>query len=227
MSFAYIIRDKGTILVDAGVPKQIDRFADTCARLSINPSDIQLIVLTHGHWDHIGSARAIKDLTGAEIALHEYEKDCLQESLDLDVHGVTAFGKIMAGAIRLAGRIRPEHHLETATVDVVLRDGVLPLAIYGIPGRIFYTPGHTNGSVSVLLDNGDAMVGDLAMGPSPLGMQAGASIFAEDLNEVYKSWKKILDAGAKTIYPSHGKRFPASRLADLLKVASSLHSASK
>jgi glyoxylase-like metal-dependent hydrolase (beta-lactamase superfamily II) len=77
----YIIQSEGTIMIDGGAPKQAKRFMEGLESLSMKPGDIQLIVLTHGHWDHIGSAKEIKEITGAPIALHRHEKDCLEKSL--------------------------------------------------------------------------------------------------------------------------------------------------
>ena len=96
-----------------------------------------------------------------------------------------------------------------AHVDVVLGDDGLSLADYGITGRILYTPGHSMGSVSVLLETGDAFVGDLAMNEFPLRLSPGLPIFAEDMQKVKESWKKLLDEGARIIYPAHGKPFSA------------------
>jgi len=79
---------------------------------------------------------------------------------------------------------------------------------YGIPGKILYTPGHSMGSVSVLLETGDAFVGDLAMSEFPLRLSPGLPILAEDMQQVKESWKRLMEAGAKTIYPAHGKSFP-------------------
>jgi len=83
----------------------------------------------------------------------------------------------------------------------------LPLIGYGIPGKILYTPGHSMGSVSVLLETGDAFVGDLAMNGFPLRYGPGLPIFAEDMQMVRESWRLLVDAGAETIYPAHGKPF--------------------
>jgi glyoxylase-like metal-dependent hydrolase (beta-lactamase superfamily II) len=96
-----------------------------------------------------------------------------------------------------------------AEVDIVLGDEGLGLTEYGIAGRVRYTPGHSSGSVSVLLDTGDAFVGDLAMSGLPLRLGPGLPILAEDMPSVKKSWIQLLDAGAETVYPAHGKPFPA------------------
>ncbi len=102
--------------------------------------------------------------------------------------------------------------ISATKVDIVLGDEETSLAPFGIPGRVLYTPGHTMGSVSVLLESGDAFVGDLAMNGLPLRLGPGVPVFADDLELVKKSWRLLLDQGAKTIYPGHGKPFPADVL---------------
>ena len=205
----YVIRAEGTILIDGGAPKKAKNFMKGIETLSIKPEDIQLIVITHGHWDHIGSAKEIKGITGAKIALHRNEKDWLEKSLKPLPPAVTLWGHIFA---KIMAIFVPLIHVPAADVDVVLGDEELSLADYGIPGRIIPTPGHSMGSVSVLLETGDAFVGDLAMNGLPLRIGPGLPIFAEDLQRVKKSWQLLLDKGAKTVYPAHGKPFSADAI---------------
>jgi hydroxyacylglutathione hydrolase len=81
--------------------------------------------------------------------------------------------------------------------------------LFGIPGKVVYTPGHTMGSVSVLLETGDAFVGDLAMSGFPVRFNPGPPVFAEDTKRVKESIRMLLERGAKTFYPGHGKPFAA------------------
>jgi len=205
----YVIRAEGTILIDGGAPNQAKNFKKAIETLSIKPNDIQLIVLTHGHWDHIGSAKDIKEITGAKIALHRNEKDWLEKSLKPLPPAVTLWGHIFAKIMTI---FVPFVNVPATEVDLVLGDEELSLADYGIPGKIIPTPGHSAGSVSVLLERGDAFVGDLAMNGFPLRMGCGLPIFAEDLQKVKKSWQLLLERGAKTVYPAHGKPFSADAM---------------
>ncbi len=67
----YVVKREGIILIDGGDPNKLANFKDGLAKASIQPEEIELIILTHGHWDHIGSARDIKELTRARVLMHE------------------------------------------------------------------------------------------------------------------------------------------------------------
>jgi hydroxyacylglutathione hydrolase len=56
----YVVKDRGTILVDGGAPGKSGLVLPGLGAAGVSPEDVKLIVLTHGHWDHIGCAAAIK-----------------------------------------------------------------------------------------------------------------------------------------------------------------------
>ncbi len=193
-------------MVDGGAPNQTKKFTQAVQKIGINIHDIRLIILTHGHWDHIGSAKEIKKLTGAKIALHHLEKEWLEKSLKPMPPGVTAWGNVLGKIITM---LLPLIRIPAADVDVVIGNEGLLLDKFGIPGKVIHTPGHSSGSVSILLESGEAFVGDMAMSGFPLRFSPGLPIFAEDPVKLNESWKFLLAQGAKTIYPSHGKPFSA------------------
>ena len=111
----------------------------------------------------------------------------------------------------------PLVHVPSTDVDVVLGDEEWSLGQYGIHGKVIPTPGHSSGSVSIVLERGDVFVGDLAMNKFPLRLSPGLPIFAEDCSSLKSSWQMLLDYGAKTIYPAHGKPFSADIIRRALK----------
>ena len=202
---AYLLCGKQNILIEAASPRKAKALAKALGELSIPPEDIKLIVPTHGHWDHIGSAHAFKELTGAPIALHETEADWLENGRVVVPPGVTTWGRIFGTIMRAGTRLV---RIETTSVDVRLGNDEMRLDEFGINGVILHTPGHTAGSVSILLDSGDAFVGDSAMNGLPLRRGPGLPIFAEDMDALKRSWVVLVERGAQTVYPAHGKPFP-------------------
>ena len=206
----YVIRDEGTIMIDGGPPGKKDDFIKAMRNIPMEPKDIKLIVITHGHPDHIGSARDIKELTSAKIAMHQLDVQCL-ETGDWKTTRMAraAKGNAWGWFITKLGRVVSPFasNVPSTGVEVVIKDDGLPMKEYGIPGQIVYTPGHTLGSISVLLDSGEAFVGDLAMNKLPLRRNPGLPILAEDIERVKESWRRLIDLGATTVYPGHGKPF--------------------
>jgi len=120
--------------------------------------------------------------------------------------GINLWGKVLEalGNIYLSFIDFP-----VTSVDLVLGDEEYSLESYGIHGKVIYTPGHSPGSMSLLLDTGDAFVGDLVMNGFPMRISLGKPIFAENANVLQESWRLLLSRGAKQIHPGHGKPFDA------------------
>ena len=203
---SYLIRGiNGIILVDAGTPNKIRSFKRKLARLHIHPEDIKLIVLTHSHFDHAGSAKDIQDLTGARVVMHEIEKAYFDEDRFAMPKGVNHMGKISLPVLfPLFKKIR----FKKPVIDVVVKNSEFSLKEFGFEGKIYHTPGHTPGSISLLLNSGEAFVGCQAHNGLPFRIKPGFPIYAMDIEKVKESWKLLIERGAKVIFPGHGKSFP-------------------
>jgi hydroxyacylglutathione hydrolase len=204
MDHCYVIQDKGTIMIDGGFPGTGRAFKQALTNLSIKPADIRLVILTHGHFDHVGSANDIRRLTGARVAMHRADREQLERDAMTWPPGVTAWGRISRGLFK---PIMSMLRYDIPQVDILLGDEGLSLDAYGVSGRIIHTPGHSPGSVSVLLDTGDAFVGCMAQNSLPFCFGPGLPIYAQDIEKVKKSWRLLITEGARTIYPGHGKSF--------------------
>ena len=207
---SYIIKDQGIVMVDGAPFKKASSFTGLLERHGIKPGEIKLIVLTHGDFDHVGGVRKIKELTGAKIAIHKNDSEHLEHGIFHWPEGATPWGKLSRFLFKpfmaYLGSFQP------AKADILLDDGGLTLKGYGIRGRVVHTPGHTPGSVSVLLETGDAFTGCLAHNRFPFVLRPSLPIYAKDLDLLKKSWKVVIGQGAKTIYPGHGKPFPLEKI---------------
>lgn len=204
----YLLRGERTILMDGGAWGGLPSFKRRLQSLKVDPKEIELILLTHGHWDHITCLAEIQELTGARIAIHEKDKYMVETGEPPFPDGVTIYGRMMAGVVKLL--LHP--HLSPFKVDTVIPDSGMSLKPFGIPGEVVYTPGHSMGHVSIILETGDALVGDMAMNDWYLRLTPGLPILADDIGMVVESWKKILPMGIKRIHPAHGRDFDVNWL---------------
>ncbi len=199
-------------MIDGGNPNKLKLFKRKLLKLGIEPNEIKLIVLTHSHFDHAGSASEIRDLTGARIALHESERTYTDSDDIIIPKGVNFLGKLTLPAFRIFKRIS----FPKFKPDILITDKPFSLSMYGIDGNIIHTPGHTMGSISVILSSGEAFVGCMAHNGLPFRIRPGLPIYAQDIEEIKRNWKILIDSGVKTIYPGHGKPFPVTIMKKLL-----------
>lgn len=209
----YVLRDRGVVVLDAGQPNRLPRFLRGLAEAGVRPEEVGLVLLTHAHWDHMGSAADIQSATGAPLAVHHSEAGWVEEANPPLPPGLTPWGRTFMALHRLA---LPFIELSPARVDLRLGDDPWSLEELGVPGVVIPTPGHSKGSVSVVLESGEAFVGDLAMNRFPLTLRPSLSILGDDMDTVKRSWVRILESGARTIYPAHGNPFPVEAIGRVL-----------
>ncbi|MEX0987025.1 MAG: MBL fold metallo-hydrolase [Bacteroidales bacterium] len=195
-----VYNSNAAILIDAGHSGTTTRFTEAIREIGKSPGDVTLIVLTHTHFDHAGGAKKIKELCGALLAVHRTEAGCLSKGMTPFPRGTRWKGKV----IRLFGKLflwRMAAY-PPAEADLLI-DDEFDLAPYGIPGKVVHTPGHTSGSLSVLLETGEAIVGDNVLG---INMKEHFPPFANDMAGVLQSWELYIRSGVQTLLPAHGGR---------------------
>ena len=172
--------------------------------LGHSPNDVRLILLTHGHVDHAGSAVALKRLTGAPIAMHRDDAR-LTTTASLKIPpGRNATTNRIAKLMRAFGWAMP---LETFSPDVWLDDGQ-SLRDLGFDARVVHTPGHTAGSVTIVTADGDAFVGDSILNL----LHVSFPLFWEDAVAAHASACRIQSLQPRVCYSGHGKPFALNAL---------------
>jgi len=199
---AYLITGQKHILVDPGPPGTAGELLEQLSRQRVSLGDIGLIVLTHGHPDHFGSAAQLKEWTQAPLAVHELDSEYVHWGGAPTLKPVTRLGALTKAFSKMkADGVEP---------DITLHDGDR-LGRYAGRGKVILTPGHTAGSLSILLPDGNAIIGDLLMG----GLRRSSPSypwFAENLSEVRESLQRVVDAGARRLLVAHGGPFDVADL---------------
>jgi len=174
--------EKGLILIDTGLPKSENKLWKYLIDHNLDFREIKLIIITHGHLDHIGSIKEIKEKTKAQVLIHEEDVFMLKNLVKSDI---------------------------VVTGDYSLDE-------FGIDGKIIHTPGHSKGSISIVVESKIAFIGDIAM-RIPLLSPTLNPIIADDKEENYRSWQKLIETGVETLYPSHGRILKTEELEQFLK----------
>ena len=149
----------GLLLVDTGMPGNARKIISYIKKTGRSPNDLKTVVFTHCDADHIGSANAVKRLTGAKLAMHEADASTLSGRSGFRPEA-GFLGKIMTMLASLMG-FRP------VQPDVILKDGD---EIDGL--RVIHSPGHTVGSICLYslgkaLFTGDTVLADSQGNPKP------------------------------------------------------------
>lgn len=201
----YLIKGEGNVLVDAGLPGNLDAIVNALHNHGVEPRDLSLIVVTHNHTDHVGGLKRLKALSGAKLAIHKSEAEGLSLGKSADVIPVTWFGRMLI-------RLLNNSSFDKVDADVLV-DKELDMKDFGIQGRLIHTPGHTPGSVSVLLDSGELIVGDLF---SARRGKASRPIFATDTAQLKETLKLLAEMTPSIIYTSHGNTCTLKELMQLI-----------
>ncbi|HDS44919.1 MAG TPA: MBL fold metallo-hydrolase [Methanomicrobia archaeon] len=208
---AYLVIGERPILVDTGTPGTGQKILRTINALGITPEEIALIVLTHGHTDHFGSVDRLKALTGAPVAIHRRDVEALQNGT-MKLLPRTILGRVFI-LFGQEGAMVPEF---VTKGPEILIDGERSLTDFGIDGAIIPTPGHTAGSLSVLLSTGEVIAGDLLTAIFNR-KKPGWPIFAEDMKQVRASVSALLSRSPTRIYLGHGGPCTPESVRKLLK----------
>jgi len=208
-SNSYLIVAGGMgILVDAGSTSKIKNLQIALEKNNLSFSNIVLIVLTHTHYDHVGCLTEIKERSGAKVLVHVKEKEYLEEGMTPFPRGTMWFSKIISGIGKTLLVSKSKYPPVSPEIAV---KGEYDLGKY-IPGaKVIPTPGHTVGSISLVIKNEAAFVGDALFNIIPGTVFPP---FANDVPELLKSWEKLIATECTTLYPGHGKSFPLQKLKD-------------
>jgi glyoxylase-like metal-dependent hydrolase (beta-lactamase superfamily II) len=195
---------RGVVVVDAGWRGFASRILRQVRRLGYQPRDVRLILLTHVHVDHAGSAAELRRLTGAPIAAHRGDAH-----IALAGRHTMPLGRGWAGVSSkwLVEKSGVELKFEAFTPDIWLEQGQT-LGDFGLEGYVVHTPGHTRGSVTLALEDGITLIGDALINL----IKVGYPMYWEDPERARESGRKIQGLKPRVLYSGHGRAFSGAQL---------------
>lgn len=192
-------RDATRLLVDTGVTRAWPKLKNRLVEAGVRPREPLALLLTHTHFDHVSNAARIVAEYGAKVLVHEAEANFLGGG-DTPLPAGTV--PPTRALLRVAGSLaRKRARYEPVQADIRL-SGDHDLRPLGVDATIIHTPGHSAGSVSVIVGSEIALVGDAMFGIFP-----GAVFppFADNTDQLVASWRKLLDTGCRAFLPAHGR----------------------
>ncbi len=199
-----ILGAEGCIMVDTGLPGSEMKIGRILNKHSLSYKDIKLIVITHAHVDHAGSAARLRERSGAPIVAHDGDLKHYTREEPMTFCPTGWFSHVF----KATGLILQPY--TAFSPDILLtKDEVLDINRYGIPGFVKHSPGHTAGSITVELNTMDAMVGDLVASGILIGgivrtQHAIRPPFEDDPQAVAVELQRLIDSGMKRFYMGHG-----------------------
>ncbi|TYB30844.1 MAG: MBL fold metallo-hydrolase [Candidatus Mcinerneyibacterium aminivorans] len=208
---SYLIKtDKGFILVDMGSFHSIERLEKELDNMGGNLRDTDYIFITHAHVDHVAGLKKIKKLSQADIIIQKNGIKYLKKGDSKVPSGTNLFGKIL---IKL-GSIFSSSSFEAISPDITFEKEYI-FTEPTINAKIIHTPGHTDDSSCLILDEKHCFVGDTLFN-IPF-TKTNYPPFANDQAELKESIKKLAATNCEYFYPGHGNTINKKDLEQTLK----------
>ena len=177
----YLIKgDEKYLLFDTDWAGTFGMFCKALKEKNVKLQDIEYLVISHFHPDHMGIAGEIAR-AGVKIVVADVQKEFVHfADAIFEKDGVKSFVPIDS----------------TMTVEISVSESRQFLRNIGIEGEIIYTPGHSDDSISIMLDDGALFVGDL----NPL--------YELELHEgtvIGDSWERLLALKPSRVFYGHAK----------------------
>lgn len=198
-SNSYLISSPGqNILVDIGKSSAYKRLIAGINSIRLNNNRIDYLIFTHTHFDHCQNAAMIKEKHQSKIIFSEVDKGFIKNGYTPLPKGTNFFTKIISAfGIHILSKC---FRYKPFVGDILIKNSLDFQKLFSNI-RIIKTEGHSPGSISIIVDNEIAIVGDAMFG---VLKKSVFPPFADNQKELVNSWKILLNAGCEIFLPGHG-----------------------
>ncbi len=183
-AYCYVVWANRVFLIDTGVAGSEGAISSALHKANLDLSDLDAVILTHSHPDHLGSAATIKAQTQAQVWAHSGERAWIEDvNLQNRQRPVPGFEKMVAGSVK---------------IDRLLSDGDTIDLGDDATLAVLHTPGHSAGSIALfseaegILFSGDLLphVGAMPVYEDVLALARSLARVAqiENVRALYSSW---------------------------------------
>lgn len=199
-SNAYLIFiDNNIILVDTGKTSAYNTLKKNIESLDITIADVSAIILTHTHFDHCQSTKTIKQKSDCQIIVSGSAANSIKNGYTKLPAGTIYVTRLIAKLGCLMGKRKFGY--EPFEPDIFI-NGDYDLTVANGKIKIIETPGHSADSISILVDNEIAIVGDVMFG---VFKNSVVPPYSDDILRMIESWGKLLNTDCRIFIPGHGK----------------------
>jgi len=199
-AYTYLVTRKSTaILIDAGSGLATEEIFKNVRSIGIKLQMIKYLILTHGHYDHIGGAKKLKETTNCKVVMHQLDAEVLEKA-DATLSAADFYGESFKPC-------NVDLKLTTKDKETLYLDNII--------FEVLHIPGHTPGSIALYYESvqGQKVLfgGDLH-GPF-------SSKWQSDVKQWKKSIEKLLKLDISLLCEGHNivKKDPRKWIRDLLK----------
>ncbi len=165
---------------------------------SLGVETIDYLVLTHAHYDHAANARHIQKKYKAKVIVQRADEPWLSAGDNMLPAGTNLITRTI---VNLLGKwLFHLFRYEPCRPDLVV-DSQADLKSFGENVYLIHSPGHTPGSMSIIVDDELALVGDTLFG---VFRWTVFPPYARDPETMIRSWRKLLQTNCSLFLPSHG-----------------------
>lgn len=186
----------GHVLIDTGGSNRRADLEKELESGGCTPGSLNLIVLTHGDFDHTGNAAYLRKTFGAKVAMHPDDAGMVEcGDMFCNRRKPNILIRVMTPILFRFGKSK------RFVPDLYIEEGH-DLSEYGFDAQVLSIPGHSKGSIGILTAAG-FFCGDLLENTD----KPGLNTIMDDVATAKISVERLRNLGVNTVYPGHGRPF--------------------